>query len=42
LGYALRFVYYTFCLVHKTLRITPATEAGIADHIWKVEDLPTS
>lgn len=28
-----------FCRVHKTLRVTPAMEAGIAGHIWEIEEL---
>lgn len=36
---ALHFMYYNFCRVHKTLRVTPAMEAGIADHIWSFEEL---
>jgi len=35
----LYFVYYNFCRVHQTLRVTPAMEAGIADHIWDIEEL---
>jgi hypothetical protein len=35
----LYFVYYNFCRVHQTLRVTPAMEAGIADHIWEFEEL---
>ena len=31
--------YYSFCRVHKTLRITPAMEARIADHIWTLSEL---
>jgi hypothetical protein len=30
---ALHFMYYNFCRVHQTLRVTPAMEAGIADHV---------
>jgi hypothetical protein len=30
--------WYNFCRVHMTLRVTPAMEAGIADHIWSVEE----
>ena len=30
---ALYFMYYNFGRVHRTLRVTPAMEAGIADHI---------
>ena len=35
----LHFAYYNFCRVHKSLRVTPATEAGIADRIWAITDL---
>jgi IS1 family transposase len=38
-AYALWFAYYNFCRVHKTLRVTPAMEAGIADHIWTIAEL---
>ena len=37
--FSLYFVYYNFCRVHQTLRVTPAMEAGIADHVWDVKDL---
>jgi hypothetical protein len=30
---ALHYMHYNFCRIHKTLRVTPAMEAGIADHI---------
>jgi len=36
---ALFFTFYNFCRVHQTLRVTPAMEAGIADHVWTVEEL---
>jgi IS1 family transposase len=36
---ALHFAYYNFCRVHKTLRCTPAMEAGIAKTIWTLQDL---
>lgn len=36
---ALYFLYYNFCRVHSTLRVTPAMEAGIADHVWSIEEL---
>src|SRR5271166_2696802 len=36
---ALYFLYYNFCRVHKTLRVTPAMEAGLADHVWSLEEL---
>jgi len=34
---ALHFMNYNFARVNKTLRVTPAIEAGIADHAWKLE-----
>jgi len=36
---AIHFMHYNFCRVHKTLRVTPAMEAGITDHIWTVEEM---
>jgi IS1 family transposase len=36
---ALHFMHYNFCRVHKTLRVTPAMEAGLAHHVWSVEEL---
>ena len=36
---ALYFMHYNFCRVHQSLRVTPATEAGIADHVWTIEEL---
>jgi hypothetical protein len=36
---ALHFMYYNFCRVHKTLRVTPAMEAGLANHVWEIEEL---
>jgi IS1 family transposase len=35
---ALHFMYYNFCRVHKTLRVTPAMEAGLSDHVWSMEE----
>jgi hypothetical protein len=39
---ALHFAYYNFCRVHKTLRVTPAMEAGITDRVWSITDLLTA
>lgn len=36
---ALYFMHYNFCRIHKTLRVTPAMEAGISDHPWSLEEL---
>jgi hypothetical protein len=35
-AYALWFAYYNFCRIHKTLRVTPAMEAGITEKIWSI------
>jgi len=32
---ALHFAYYNFMRIHQTLRVTPAMEAGITEHIWE-------
>lgn len=36
---ALYFLHYNFCRVHKTLRVTPAMEAGLTDHVWEIDEL---
>ena len=36
---ALYFAFYNFCRVHQTLRVTPAMEAKLTDHVWDVEEL---
>lgn len=38
-AYNLWFAYYNFCRVHKTLRVTPAMEQGLTDHVWTIEEL---
>ena len=40
-AYALWFAYYNWCRVHKTLRVTPAMEAGIEGHVWTIGELIT-
>jgi len=32
-------MFYNFCRVHQTLRVTPAMEAGISDHVWEIEEI---
>lgn len=39
---ALHFAYYNFCRVHRSLRVTPAMEAGITDHVWTLRELFTA
>lgn len=36
---ALWFTFYNFARVHKSLRVTPAMEAGISDHVWTLADI---
>lgn len=36
---ALHFMYYNFCKIHQTLRVTPAMEVGLSSHVWSVEEL---
>ena len=36
---AIYHAYYHFCRVHQTLRVTPAMEAGLTDHVWSLEEL---
>ena len=38
-AYALWFAYYNFCRVHSSLRVTPAMESGVSDHIWSLAEL---
>jgi hypothetical protein len=39
---ALYFAFYNFCRVHRTLRVTPAMEAGLTDHVWSIGELLTA
>jgi hypothetical protein len=36
---ALHFVYYNFGKIHKTLRVTPAMEAGLAKGVMTIEEI---
>jgi IS1 family transposase len=36
---ALYFMHYNFCRIHQTLRVTPAMQAGLSDHVWSIEEL---
>ena len=38
-AYALYFAHYNFCRVHSSLRVTPAMESGITDHVWTLAEL---
>jgi hypothetical protein len=32
-------MFYNFGRIHKTLRVTPAMEAKVADHVWSLEEI---
>jgi len=36
---ALHFMYYNFCRIHQTLRVTPAMEAGVTNRLWNIKDI---
>lgn len=35
----LYFAHYNFCRIHSSIRVTPAMEAGITDHVWDLAEL---
>lgn len=36
---ALHFMFYNFGRIHQTLRVTPAMQAGLTDHVWSLEEI---
>lgn len=36
---SLHFMYYNFGRIHQSLRVTPAMEAGVSDHVWSLEEI---
>lgn len=36
---ALHYMHYNFSRIHKTLRMTPAMEAGVSNHVWELEEI---
>jgi hypothetical protein len=36
---ALHFMHYNFGRIHKSLRVTPAMQAGISDHVWNLVEI---
>jgi hypothetical protein len=32
-------MHYNFVRIHKTLRVTPAMAAGVADRLWEIRDI---
>ena len=37
--FCLHFAYYNFCRIHQTLRVTPAIESTLTDHVWDLAEL---
>jgi len=36
---AVHFMHYNYVRIHQTLRVTPAMEAGLSDHVWSLQEL---
>ena len=36
---SLHFMYYNFGRIHRSLRVTPAMETGVSDHVWTLEEI---
>ena len=36
---ALHYMHYNFCRIHQSLRVTPAMEANVSDHIWSLDEV---
>jgi IS1 family transposase len=36
---SLHFAWYNFCRIHSSLRVTPAMQAGLTDHVWQLSDI---
>jgi hypothetical protein len=36
---SLYFAYYNFVRIHSTIRVTPAMESGLTDHVWTLKEL---
>jgi IS1 family transposase len=36
---AIHYMYYNFCRIHQSLRVTPAMEAGVSNHVWSIEEV---
>ena len=36
---ALHYMHYNFCRIHQSLRVTPAMEAGVSDHVWSLNEI---
>jgi hypothetical protein len=32
-------MHYNFARIHKTIKVAPAMQAGISDHLWSIEEI---
>ena len=32
-------MHYNFCRIHQSLRVTPAVEAGVSNHVWSLDEV---
>jgi hypothetical protein len=35
----INYMHYNFGRIHQSLRVTPAMEAGVSDHVWSLEEI---
>lgn len=35
----LHFVHYNFARIHSSLKVTPAMEASVSNHVWDIEEI---
>jgi hypothetical protein len=38
-AFAITMMFHNFCRIHQTLRVTPAMEAGLTDHVWEITEV---
>jgi IS1 family transposase len=36
---AIHFMHYNFARIHQSIRVTPAMEAGVSDHVWSLTEI---
>jgi len=36
---AIHYMHYNFARIHQTLRVTPAMQAGLSDHVWSLAEI---
>jgi hypothetical protein len=36
---AIHYMFYNFGRIHQSLRVTPAMEAGVSNHVWNLEEI---